>query len=78
MVYIKKVFVEGNKALYFYQPESKGRFGEILFDLDQEKFEVLNNPEEGNDIEDFYLRHVVRKLIEYKKLNNFKEEDTIY
>ena len=77
MIYIKKIFKEGDKVMYFYQPESKGKFGEIVFDYIKEEIESIQNAEEGIDNGDFYIRHVVKRLVEYKKSNNFKDEDVI-
>ncbi|NLK95736.1 MAG: hypothetical protein GX275_11210 [Clostridiales bacterium] len=76
MVYIKKIFLEDNTVSYFYQPENVGRYGEISFNIKDESYEILMVAEE-DDNDHVYIRHVLKKLKEYKYKNNFPEEEAI-
>ncbi len=76
MVYIKKIYSEDNAVSYFYQPENSGRFGEILFNIDDDSYEVLKLAESDDDSH-YYIRHVLNKLKEYKNTNSFPDEEAI-
>lgn len=78
MVYLKQIYVENNKAGYFYQPEGKGRFGEVIYDIENESIEILKGSEEESEgNQDLYIRHLLNRLNQFKKDNNFAKEEVV-
>ncbi|NFR85681.1 hypothetical protein FDE85_02555 [Clostridium botulinum] len=76
MVYIKKNYIKDNKISYFYQPEKRGEFGEVIYDIDKETLELVKIAEEDIPNKDFYLNHVYRMLRDFKEKNEYLEENT--
>ncbi|MDY4079249.1 MAG: hypothetical protein SOY42_10780 [Clostridium sp.] len=76
MVYIKKNYIKGNIISYFYQPERQGSFGEVLYDNDTGKLELVKMAEKDIPNNNFYLNHVYSMLNEFKNRNEYLEENS--
>ncbi len=76
MVYIKKNYIKDNKVSYFYQPEKRGAFGEVIYDVDKETLELIKMAEEDIPNKDFYLSHVFGMIQDFKEKNEYLEENT--
>lgn len=78
MVFIKKNYIKSDKISYFYQPEGKGEFGELEYDLAEETLEVIKKAEHDLEEVDMYRQHAFKMILDFVDNENYLDEQTAY